>query len=99
MLSHIVIFWLRTDLTAAERAEFETALRGLSAVRSLSGFAIGRPAATGDRPVVDRSYDFMLTTLFADMAAHDAYQVDPLHKEFVRTQSPKWARVQIYDAQ
>ena len=34
-----------------------------------------------------------------DMAAHDAYQVDPLHTAFVQQFSGHWQRVVIYDAE
>jgi hypothetical protein len=60
---------------------------------------IGAPAPIAPRPVVDASYDFAITAVFADMAAHDAYQVDPVHKAFVAAFKASWERVQIYDAQ
>ncbi|MFM8334667.1 MAG: Dabb family protein [Opitutaceae bacterium] len=35
----------------------------------------------------------------ADVAGHDAYQVDPLHLAFVERFKTFWNRVQIYDAE
>ena len=40
-----------------------------------------------------------LTVLLKDVAAHDAYQVDPIHLAFVASCKALWTRVQIYDAQ
>jgi len=34
---------------------------------------------------------------FDDLANHDAYQVDPIHKEFLKKCSHLWTRVQVYD--
>ncbi|MCC6414331.1 MAG: Dabb family protein, partial [Opitutaceae bacterium] len=45
------------------------------------------------------SYDYALTCMFADLAAHNAYQVHPLHTAFVAVGKPLWSRVQIYDAE
>jgi len=47
---------------------------------------------------VDASYDYAITAVFADTAAHDAYQIDPVHKAFVAEFKANWERVQIYDA-
>jgi hypothetical protein len=33
------------------------------------------------------------------VAAHDAYQVDPIHHEFINRCKTFWSRVQIYDAE
>jgi Stress responsive A/B Barrel Domain len=100
MLVHTVIFWLRKDLTSAQREAFRNAgLESLRAVPSVSQLLIGSPASIPPRTVVDASYDFCLTVLFKDIVAHDAYQVDPAHKAFVAEFKSCWERVQIYDAQ
>jgi hypothetical protein len=71
----------------------------LKACRTAHAVYIGQPAPTPPRPVVDASYDHCLTLIFDDMAAHDAYQEEPLHKAFIEHCKPLWERVQIYDAQ
>ena len=98
MLVHSVYFWLKPDLTAAQRAEFLQALQVLKDVPSVSQFYLGTPAGVTDRPVVDRSYDYSFTCIFENLAAHNAYQVHPLHTAFVAVGKPLWTRVQIYDA-
>jgi hypothetical protein len=100
MLVHTVVFWLRKDLSPALHAAFlQEGLESLRAVPSVSQLHIGRPAAIPPRPVVDASYDYAITAVFADVAAHDAYQIDPVHKAFVARFKTDWVKVQIYDAQ
>lgn len=98
MLVHSVYFWLKPELTPAQRAGFAEALESLRAI-PMAALYVGRPAPLAPRPVVDTSYDYAITCLFSDAAAHDAYQVHPVHQAFVALGKPLWARVQIYDAQ
>lgn len=98
MLVHSVFFWLKPELTELERAEFRRGLASLSGIKSVDHVYIGVPATTAKRATIDDSYSFALTILCRDVAAHDAYQVDPLHRAFVETFSKCWTRVQIYDA-
>jgi hypothetical protein len=99
MLVHTVVFWLRKDLSPAEigafRAEGLESLRPIAGVRQLF---IGTPAPIPPRPVVDASYTYAITLLFDGVAAHDAYQIDPVHQAFVARFKSCWERVQIYDA-
>ena len=60
---------------------------------------IGKPAATEKRPVIESSYSVALTVMVKNVAAHDAYQVDPIHLAFVKQCNTFWTRVQIYDAE
>lgn len=100
MLVHSVYFYLKPELTAAQRAEFlHEGLETLQGIKAMSGYYIGKPAPTPPRPVVDASYDYAITCLLADMKAHDAYQVDPLHTAFVARFKSYWTTVKIYDAE
>lgn len=92
------MFYLRPDVSATDRAFFATELAKLGAIGNLRGFYLGTPAAVAPRPVVDASFDFAITVLVDDVAAHDAYQVDPIHQAFIARCKNLWARVQIYDA-
>ncbi len=98
MLFHNVYFWLKPDLTPAQRAEFRRGLESLAGIPSVSKVDIGVPAPTGDRPVIERSYDFALIVQCRDLAAQDGYQVDPLHTAFVATFKTFWTKVVIYDS-
>ena len=97
MLIHTVLFWLHKDLSSSERENFKAALNSLKDIPSAAAVYVGSPSSTPARPVIDASYDFCLTVLLEDMAAHDAYQQSPLHQTFLENKE-LWERVQIYDA-
>ena len=97
MLVHSVFFWLREDLTEDERGAFKAGVDSLATIDSAVAVYIGTPAATEKRPVVDDSYDIGLTVVAQDVAAHDAYQIHPIHLAFVDQFKPYWTKVQIYD--
>jgi hypothetical protein len=99
MLYHCVYFWLKSDLTVAQRANFRRGVESLAEIKSITKVKVGVPAATTRRPVIDHSYDVALIVLCKDVAAHDAYQVDPIHLAFVAKFKDHWTRVQIYDSQ
>ncbi len=99
MLFHNVYFWLKPELTPARRAEFRRGVESLAGIKSVARVDVGGPAPTGDRPVIERSYDIALIVQCRDVAAHDAYQVDPLHLAFVANFKDCWTRVQIFDSQ
>ena len=99
MLIHSVFFWLKPELTDAQRADFKAGLESLRAVSSISSLHIGTPAPIAPRPVLDGSYTFAVSIQFKDVAAHDAYQADPVHKGFLEKFRSNWTKVQIYDAQ
>jgi hypothetical protein len=67
-------------------------------VKSLVSLHLGTPAPIPPRPVVDATYSFAITGIFQDVAGHDLYQVDPLHKAFLERFRSYWTKVQIYDA-
>jgi len=47
---------------------------------------------------VDTTYTFSLLIIFEDLAGHDAYQVDPIHKAFLEEFRAHFEKVVIYDA-
>lgn len=99
MLVHTVYFWLKPELTAAQRAEFRRGVESLAGIKSVEKVYVGAPAKTEKRPVIDDSYAVALTVLCKNVAAHNAYQVDPIHLKFVEQFKSFWTRVQIYDAE
>jgi Stress responsive A/B Barrel Domain len=99
MLIHSVYFWLKPGLTPAGRRRFRAELGRLAAIRTVGKVYIGAPAALAQRPVTERGFDFALTIVFRDAAAHDAYQVDPVHEAFVKATKASWARVRVFDSQ
>jgi len=98
MLVHTVYFWLKPELTPAQRAEFRRGVESLGGIKAVRQIFVGTPAATEKRPVIDDSYSVALTVVVDDIAGHDLYQVDPLHKAFIEIFKPFCTRVQFYDA-
>jgi stress responsive alpha/beta barrel protein len=99
MLIHAVYFWLRPDLTPAQRSNFLSEVKKLSAIRSIEKLYVGGPASIAKREVTDRSFDVALTVVFRDGPGHDAYQVDPVHLAFVDANKTSWTKVLIYDSE
>jgi len=98
MFVHSVYFWLKPDLSEEDREAYRAGVQSLLEIPSIRRGFIGVPADT-DRPVIDRSYSCVLIVQFEDQAAHDQYQVHPVHDVFRETCAKYWDRVQIYDAQ
>jgi len=97
MFVHAVYFWLREDLTPAERNKFAAGLQALRAIEGVRHGYIGAPAPT-DRSVIERGYSRALVLVFPDQAAHDAYQAAPVHERFRAECGGLWSAVQIYDS-
>ena len=74
MLIHTVYFWLREDLDADQCTDFRLSLETMHQIEHADAMYIGTPANTAARPVLDSSYNFALTVILKDIAAHDAYQ-------------------------
>lgn len=96
MLTHTVLFWADDDLTSAQLADFEAGLRTLPSIPLVRQGWVGTASAT-NRKVVDRSYTFALLLRFDDLAAHDAYQVHPIHDAFHSRCVKYWKKVVVYD--
>jgi len=99
MLVHTVYFWLKPELTAQQHADFIKGVGKLAGIKAVEQAFVGQPAKTEKRPIIDDSYSVALTVICQDIAGHDAYQVDPIHLEFINTFKTFWNRVQIYDAE
>lgn len=97
MFIHSVYFWLADDLSEENRARFVEQARALTTIESVRHGWLGTPAPT-DRPVIERSYSYALTVVFDDQAAHDEYQVHPVHDRFRDECGSFWTRVLIYDS-
>jgi hypothetical protein len=93
---HTVFFWLNDTVTEEDRNAFEQGLLDLGKVQSIGKYEYGTPAGT-PREVVDNSYDFAWIVYFTDEAAHDLYQEDPLHLEFIEKYRELWENVMVYD--
>lgn len=97
MFSHVVIFWTDPAQPNAVQELVAGAEQYLRPIPGLRHFHVGKMAGS-QRPVVDQSYQVALNTVFTDRAAQDAYQVHPLHLEFVEKVFKRvCTKVVVYD--
>ena len=97
MLVHTVVFWLKEEASSEQRAAFRKGLESLGDIEVVTASYVGTPSTT-DRPIIDKTYTFCLTNVFAEMAEHDVYQTHPIHDAFVAEHMPHCENVKIYDA-
>lgn len=97
---HTVYFWLKPDLSEAQRHLFETELERLLAIPYLAQGQAGKPASTAHREgVTEQSFDYSLILEFKTLQDHDHYQAeDPDHDRFVATCKGLWSRVMVLDS-
>lgn len=95
--SHMVYFSLKDASESACTQLVEACHQQLSDHPGTLFFAAGVLADT-HRDVNDRDFDVALHVVFADKAAHDAYQVAKRHRVFVDENRGSWARVRVFDA-
>ena len=96
MHTHTVFFWLRNDVNIEGRAAFQNGLDRLTREPHVLERRIGAPAQTR-RDVVDSTFDYAIVLKFADLGAHDAYQVSEAHQGFLDDCLGMIDRVQVYD--
>ena len=95
---HHVYFWLKAPGDPEAREALIAGLRRLTAAPDILWSHIGLPAES-ERGVVDDSYSVSWLVFFADKAAEDRYQIDPIHLKFVEDCSPLGERVVVYDTE
>jgi len=74
MLTHIVSFKYKADVTEAQRAEHRTRLKDLASLQGVVELKVGADVVRSPR-----SYDTGLVVIFPDRSALDAYAQDPQH--------------------
>ena len=98
MLAHNVFFDLKDDSDEAAGALLAGCERWLKPHEGIVFFACGRRVAEHRRAVNDLAFGVGLHIVFADKAAHDAYQESAPHKRFIAAFKPNWARVRVFDS-
>ena len=93
---HSVYIWFKDGVTQDQKDAMAEASLKLAEINGVLAVYDGVPAAT-DRPIVERSYDYALIVHMKDLAAHDAYQVDPIHLNLLKTYSDFWEKVMVTD--
>lgn len=98
MVIHHVFFWLKNPSSKEDLAQLLAGLQTLKNISTVRNLYIGVPAATEDRTVVDSSYSASELLFFDDLEGQDAYQLDPVHQQFITDCSHLWEKVVVYDA-
>lgn len=94
---HHVFFWLKNPDSEADKKLLIEGLNTLREIEEVKELLIGTPASTLEREVVDNSFHVSELMYFENVEAQDAYQVHPIHDEFVTNYSHLWERVLVYD--
>ncbi len=97
MLAHTVFFSLHDNSPAAIKKLVEACKEHLPDHAGVLHFAVGTLNPDLDRHVNDRDFDVALHMVFDTKAAHDAYQVAPLHQRFIHENKPNWHMVRVFD--
>jgi hypothetical protein len=98
MLAHTVYFTLVDKSDAAKDALIAACHKHLSGHKGTVFYAAGKLEPELARPVNDLEFDIALYVVFADRAAHDAYQENPRHLEFIEQNRANWKTVRVFDA-
>ena len=97
MFSHVVIFWTKPEQPKAADELVAGAEKYLRLIPGVTAFHIGRMVKS-HREVVDQSYQVALNLRFENKQQEEAYQIHPLHLEFVeKVFKPNCQRAVIYD--
>lgn len=96
---HHVFFWLKRPGSKEDLNQLLTGLKTLEQIKTVRKLYIGVPASTEKRDVVDNSYHASELIFFDTLADQEAYQNDPIHKNFIEDCSQLWEKVVVYDVQ
>lgn len=94
-LSHGVFFTLADPGDRAALVADCAAL--VAATDGVLAHAVGPRVEDLARPVNDQAFDVGLWILFADHAAHDAYQVSPAHLHLIERWGDRLAGARVFD--
>jgi hypothetical protein len=97
-LAHNVFFKLKDNSPSKVQALVDACKKYLNIQPGIVFFAAGTLCADLTRDVNDRSWDVGLHLVFVDKAAHDAYQDDATHNQFIAENKPNWATVRVFDS-
>jgi hypothetical protein len=98
LLCHNVFFTLKDQSPAAADALVAACKKYLTVQPGIVFFCCGKVDATLAREVNDRDWDVGLHVVFTDRAAHDAYQEDATHNQFIAEMKGNWAKVRVFDS-
>ena len=97
LLAHNVFFKLH-DAAPANVAKLIAACDNYLTGHPGTVFYAAGGLADLSRPVNDRDWDVGLHVIFANRAAHDAYQTAARHVRFIEENKATWKQVRVFDS-
>jgi hypothetical protein len=97
LLAHNVFFTLIDKSPAAVQTMIDACKKYLTVQAGIVYFACGKLEAGLTREVNDRGFDVGLHIVFANRTAHDAYQDDARHNQFIAENKANWKQVRVFD--
>jgi hypothetical protein len=97
MIAHMVYFTLKDASPAAQEKQVSECRRWLKEIPGIVFFAVGTMVPDLVRPINVRDYHVGLHIVFSDRKAHDDYQVDTRHRQFIEANKENWQQVRIFD--
>ncbi len=98
LIAHQVYFWLKNPGSNEDREELINGIKSLRKIQSVKKLTIGVVASTEKRTVIDDTWSVSELALFNDLASEAAYQVDPIHLDFIKNYGHLWSKVLVYDS-
>lgn len=97
-LAHNVYFTLHDESPEAIGRLVDACHKYLKDHPGVIYFSAGTLTPDLARPVNDRAFHVGLHVVFADRAAHDAYQTAERHLQFIAENKPTWKQVRVFDS-
>ena len=97
-LSHMVYFTLHDASPTKVQELVAAAHKYLGGHDGVVYFSVGTLNRDLARPVNDHGFEVTLNVVFESREAHDAYQKEPRHLQFIDEQKPNWKQVRVFDS-
>jgi quinol monooxygenase YgiN len=97
-LAHNVFFQLKDGSPENVKALVDACHKYLNVQPGIVSFAAGPLVPELARPVNVLDWHVGLHMIFESKAAHDTYQDDPTHNQFIDENKPTWASVRVFDS-
>jgi hypothetical protein len=96
-IAHVVYFTLKQPSPAAEQKLVDDCRRFLQGIPGIAYFAVGTRVGDLSRPVNVQDFHVGLHVVFHSRKAHDDYQVDARHQQFIAENKETWQQVRVFD--
>ena len=99
MVIHHVFFYLKNPKSIEDRDKLIEGVKTLAGISSVRKLHVGIPAKTPPRAVVESGYAVTELIFFDNVEGQNAYQEDPIHKQFVKDHAHLWKKVIVFDSE